>query len=109
MIFHPEEINSLSLVRYMEDSFYNVFLFRIYLHGSNAVHEENVVKTQLGYYSHYYVRKLYSVYILSRHCLINNDYREPLLNTDKSLTTNISLYSDSDKHIAFFYRLLYRW
>ena len=45
MIFHPEEINSLSLVRYLEDSFYDVFLFRIYLHGSNAVHEENVVKT----------------------------------------------------------------
>jgi len=103
-IIHPSELNCKPLIKYLDDPFFDIFFVRIYIHGSDTVHEENVVTIQSGYYNHYYVRKLYSVYILSRHCLISNDYsREPLLNTDPTKTTNISLYSDVDKRLAFFF------
>ena len=65
---------------------------------------KKMVTVQSGYYNHYFVRKLYSVYILARHSLISNDddNNSQLLNTDATKTSNISLYSNVDRDLAFF-------
>jgi hypothetical protein len=114
----PGEIKSEELIKFVEDPFCDAIFVRVYLHGSKTVHEENTISVHAGYYNHYFIRKLYSVYILSRHHLIervegnNNNPNtttittsNQLLNTDPTKTTNIIRYLriENVNRVAFFF------
>ena len=85
--------DSLELSKYLSDPFFDVYFVRIYDHGLQDAHEETTVTLQSGIYKHLFIRRLYSVHILSRCCLLTpspSEYKnEMLLNTDLKKTSNI--------------------